>query len=92
MTALVITWHDKARGDFRALVDEIDADGGRHPHGAARADLYDAKSMHAWVQAILADLGPTAVKTIDLGEVEHAPSFQTIRAMALVKEAAEVTR
>ena len=90
MTALIIAWHDKDRGDYRALVDTIDADGGRHPYTAARAN--DSTTLGNSVNAILADMDPkpSDVQTFNLGVVEHKPSFLTVRSLALVKEAAAI--
>jgi hypothetical protein len=84
--AIVMAWHDSKRDEYRALVDEIDADGGRHPAGAARGET--AERCGAWITAILLDLGAKDedVQTINVGTVEGA-SFLTIRAMALVAEA-----
>jgi hypothetical protein len=86
-TALVMTWADTKRKDFRALVDIIDADGDRHPYGAARGDGHHA--LGEWIKGIVADAGATSIQYIDCGEVEEA-SFLTIRAIALVREAREV--
>jgi hypothetical protein len=87
-TALVMTWSDTKHKDFRALVDVIDADGDRHPAGAARGDGHHA--LGEWIKAIVADCGATTTKFIDCGEIEDA-SFLTIRATALVREAREVS-
>ena len=89
MRAQVMNYFDTARQEYRALVDVIDADGERHPAGAARGA--DKTACARWITAILQDYGfsdnaMADVQILDLPEMAR-PSFVQVRTRAAFLEA-----
>jgi hypothetical protein len=89
--AIVMSYFDTTRQDYRSLIDVIDADGERHPAGAARGG--DKMACVAWAGAILQDHGFDDRNLGDVRFVEceemAAPSFERIRTNAAFKMARE---